>query len=332
MAALTDPNYFADFARTLARSGTGAIHAGEIGRDLSVPTRDGALPLLYADYTATGRALRQVEEAVMTDVLPWYANSHSRQSLCGRMMNAGRAAARAYVAEQIGAGADCAVIFTGSGATAGINRLVHLFGLPAAVAAGRPVRVILGPWEHHSNILPWRESGAEVIALPEARTGGPCAETLDRVLADTPAGTLAVVLVAGLQAAGLAALSGSPAGCVLAGACVLGSRVSLATCCARPVPPARPEGLGATVAGTVPVPAATLTWLVLAVALTGLLTALPTSPTQQAAWHAAAAVVVAAGLTLLLVRRCTSRLGGVTGDVLGAGVETSLAVLLLAPA
>ena len=81
MAALTDPNYFADFARTLARSGTGAIHAGEIGRDLSVPTRDGALPLLYADYTATGRALRQVEEAVMTDVLPWYANSHSRQSL-----------------------------------------------------------------------------------------------------------------------------------------------------------------------------------------------------------------------------------------------------------
>ena len=44
----------------------------------------------------------------------------------------------------------------------------------------------------------------------------------------------------------------------------------------------------------------------------------------------AAAVVVAAGLTLLLVRRCTSRLGGVTGDVLGAGVETSLAVLLLA--
>lgn len=145
-----------------------------------------------------------------------------------------------------------------------------------------------------------------------------------------PAGTLAVVLVAGLQAAGLAALSGSPAGCVLAGACVLGSRVSLATCCARPVPPARPEGLGATVAGTVPVLAAALAWLALAVALTGLLSALPALPTQQAAWHAAAAVLVAAGLTLLLVRRCTSRLGGVTGDVLGACVETSLAVLLLA--
>ncbi|GGE27767.1 aminotransferase class V [Primorskyibacter flagellatus] len=193
MTTLTDPNYFADFARALARSGPGAIHAGEIGRDLRVATRDGAMPMLYADYTATGRALRQVEEAVMTDVLPWYANSHSRQSLCGRMMNAGRAAARAYVAEQIGAGTDCAVIFTGSGATAGINRLVHLFGLPEAVAAGRPVRVILGPWEHHSNILPWRESGAEVIALPEARTGGPCAETLDRLLSGTPAGALAVV-------------------------------------------------------------------------------------------------------------------------------------------
>ncbi len=142
-----------------------------------------------------------------------------------------------------------------------------------------------------------------------------------------PAGTLAVVLVAGLQAAGFAALSGSSTGCVLAGACVLGSRVSLATCCARPVPPARPEGLGATVAGTVPVLAAALAWLALAGALAGLLAVLPV---QRAPWHALVAVVLAAVVTLLLVRRCTSRLGGVTGDVLGAGVETSLAVLLLA--
>jgi adenosylcobinamide-GDP ribazoletransferase len=136
-----------------------------------------------------------------------------------------------------------------------------------------------------------------------------------------------VVLVAGLQAAGFAALSGSPAGCVLAGACVLGSRVSLATCCARPVPPARPEGLGATVAGTVPVLAAALAWLALAGALAGLLAVLPV---QRAPWHALVPVVLAVVLSLLLVRRCTSRLGGVTGDVLGAGVEASLAVLLLA--
>ncbi len=71
------------------------------------------------------------------------------------------------------AGKDCrdlradsrhAVIFTGSGATAGINRLVKLFG-----AEQPKTRVILGPYEHHSNILPWRESGADIV-----ETAGSC--------------------------------------------------------------------------------------------------------------------------------------------------------------
>ncbi|CAM3932478.1 adenosylcobinamide-GDP ribazoletransferase [Nocardioides marinus] len=134
-----------------------------------------------------------------------------------------------------------------------------------------------------------------------------------------PAGTLAVVLVAGLQATGFAVLSGSTSGCLLAAGCVLGSRVALATGCARPVPSARSDGLGATVAGTVPVPLAATSWLLLAALLATLAGPVP----------AGAAVLVAAVATVLLLRRCTTRLGGVTGDVLGAGVEISLAALLL---
>ncbi len=136
-----------------------------------------------------------------------------------------------------------------------------------------------------------------------------------------PAGTLAVVLVAGLQTAGLAALSGSTAGCLVAGACVLGSRTALAACCARPVPSARPEGLGATVAGTVAVPAAAASWAVAA----AVLVATGADPVRVVV-----AVLAAAAVTMVVVRRCTTRLGGVTGDVLGACVETSLATLLLA--
>ena len=135
-----------------------------------------------------------------------------------------------------------------------------------------------------------------------------------------PAGTLAVVLVAGLQDTGFAGLSGSAPGCLLAAGCVLGSRVALATCCARPFPSARSDGLGAAVAGTVPVPLAATSWLLLAALLATLAGPVP----------AGAAVLVAAIATLLLLRRCTTRLGGVTGDVLGAGVEVSLAALLLA--
>lgn len=147
-----------------------------------------------------------------------------------------------------------------------------------------------------------------------------------------PAGTLAVVLVAGLQSVGLAALSPTTTGCVLAGLAVLVSRCALATCCARPVRPARPAGLGATVAGTVPVPAAVASWALAAVVLGAVaLTGAGADPgPPQALLGVLAAVLAAVLVTVVLVRRCTARLGGVTGDVLGAAVEASLAALLLA--
>ncbi|MGD9809936.1 MAG: aminotransferase class V-fold PLP-dependent enzyme, partial [Sphingobium sp.] len=47
---------------------------------------------------------------------------------------------------------------------------------------GAPTRVIIGPYEHHSNILPWRESGAEVIELGEDALGGPDRNELQAAL------------------------------------------------------------------------------------------------------------------------------------------------------
>ena len=144
-----------------------AIHDGLIGRDAVIEGPFGPRRMIYADYIASGRALRPLEEWVMENVLPWYANSHTEASHCGGTMTQMRRTARAAIAECTGAGPEHAVIFTGSGATAGINRLVHLLG------AGPGTTVLIGPYEHHSNILPWRESGATVIVIPEAATGGP---------------------------------------------------------------------------------------------------------------------------------------------------------------
>lgn len=142
-----------------------------------------------------------------------------------------------------------------------------------------------------------------------------------------PAGTLAVVLVVGLQAVGFGALSlvvDPVTGALLAGATVLVSRCALATACARPVPSARTEGLGATVAGTVPVWAAALSWVAGGALLAGLLAVAGADPLR-----AVLGVVLAVVVVLVLLRRCTRRLGGVTGDVLGATVELSLTALLL---
>lgn len=159
-----------------------ALRAGLIGEGALIDGPFGARPLVYADYTASGRALRQVEDFVMTEVLPYYANSHTEASYCGQRMTRMRRAARAVIARACGAGPEHAVIFCGSGATAGINRLVALMG------AGPGMRVILGPTEHHSNLLPWRDSGAEVIELEEDPAGGPDRAALTRALASAPAG------------------------------------------------------------------------------------------------------------------------------------------------
>ncbi|MET1039187.1 MAG: adenosylcobinamide-GDP ribazoletransferase, partial [Aeromicrobium sp.] len=139
-----------------------------------------------------------------------------------------------------------------------------------------------------------------------------------------PAGSAALVLVLGLQVAALAAVLTEPRGPVVAAVIVCASRAILAIGCVRGVRAARGNGLAVTYAGTVARPAAVLTWVVVAAALTGVV--------EWAGldwWRglvvAGTGLVVGAALTW----RCVRRFGGVTGDVFGASIEVTLAAMLL---
>ncbi len=171
-----------------ATTPTSSLRDGLIGENVLIPGLHGDVPLVYADYVASGRALRQVEDFVTEQVLPFYANSHTEASYCGSYMTRLRREARAEIARIVGAKEEDAVIFTGAGATAGLNRLVSLLGVEAA---DRPV-VFIGPYEHHSNILPWRESKARVIEIPEAPDGGVDLDVLERMLVDHAASDLII--------------------------------------------------------------------------------------------------------------------------------------------
>ena len=159
-----------------------ALRRGLIGEGMPVPGPNGPNPLVYADYVASGRALRSIENLITDEVLPVYSNAHTEASFCGRRINWLRAEARRIVGACCGAGDDNAVIFAGSGATAGLTKLVGLLGVEAQMAEGRRPLVLIGPYEHHSNILPWRESGAEVVEIPEAPRGGPDLDILEASL------------------------------------------------------------------------------------------------------------------------------------------------------
>jgi len=159
------------------------IRRSVIGDDEAVAGPFGVRRVTYADYTASGRSLTFIEDYLRDAVLPLYANTHTESSGTGLQTTRFRAEARQIVKEAVGATDEHVVLFVGSGSTAAIDRLVHVLGLrlPAELderyglaaripAAERPV-VFIGPYEHHSNELPWRESIADVITIPEDADG-----------------------------------------------------------------------------------------------------------------------------------------------------------------
>jgi len=159
------------------------LRAGLIGDGIEIDGGFGPRRLIYADYVASGRALRPVESFVMEQVLPFYANSHTEASFCGATMTRMREEARRSIATLVGAGPDGHVVFCGSGATSGLNRIAGLLCLRDRVRAGQRIVILHGPYEHHSNILPWRETGAEIVEIAEAEEGGPDLAALDGALA-----------------------------------------------------------------------------------------------------------------------------------------------------
>lgn len=160
------------------------IRDNVIGQYWAISTPFGEKPLIYADYTASGRSLSFIEDMIREQVLPFYANTHTETTLTGARTTAWRESAREMVRRAVKGGKQDKVIFCGSGATAAINKLIDIMNLrlPAELSARccleaavpesqRPV-VFIGPYEHHSNELPWRESIAEVEVIPLDDKGG----------------------------------------------------------------------------------------------------------------------------------------------------------------
>ncbi len=150
-----------------------------------------------------------------------------------------------------------------------------------------------------------------VDALGSYRSGGAALDVMKKPDIG-PFGVAAIALVLLIQAAAM-----GPQAAVLAWTA---GRLAITVACRQGVPAARPDGLGALVAGTVPGPV--VAGLAVAVAA-GAVWAVPGRPWQGPVVVAAALLVV-----LLLVRHAVRRFGGVTGDVLGAVAEVATTVTL----
>jgi adenosylcobinamide-GDP ribazoletransferase len=214
----------------------------------------------------------------------------------------------AGVAMSLAAGVGAAL----GAALAGVLLALDAAGAPPLVAGA--VTVALGALLTRGLHLDGLADTADALG---SYRSGPAALDIMKKPDIGPFGVATLVLALLVQAAAVAALPARPWTATLAAvvAATAAGRLAATWACRRGVPAARPEGLGALVAGTVgPVALAVGTAAVVTLAAF----AVPGRP-----WQGPIAVAAALAAALALTRHVVRRVGGITGDVLGAAIEVT---------
>jgi len=179
-----------------------------IGRNKRIITPFGKRPLIYSDYTASGRSVDFIED-YLKYLMQFYANTHTKDDFTGKTMTERLHKAELRIKELVNAGEHGRIIFSGTGATGGITRLQQILGVywsPSTqnrmmdfidqcedpeeaeklrnyIKAHQPV-VFVSPYEHHSNEIMWRHTVCDVVEVPMEPDGYLDIEALDELLAD----------------------------------------------------------------------------------------------------------------------------------------------------
>jgi len=149
--------------------------------------------ITYADYTASGKSLRFLENYYLK-LQETYANTHTEDDYTGRLTTQLYKDAKAKIRQCVGANENYSVLPSGMGATGAIEKLSKILGIymtpefwrkrnefirkrfldinnlkavilhDEAFRAERPV-VFISSYEHHSNEVQWREGFAEVVKI-----------------------------------------------------------------------------------------------------------------------------------------------------------------------
>lgn len=171
-----------------------ALRQDVVGSDACLAGPFGSRRICYADHIASGRPLGSIEDAVRDLVLPAYANTHTEDSFTGARTTRIAHDAGAYLKRALHASDAYAIAFPGTGSTAAIKRLQEILGVAVpcthrerlleALPTSERLVVFVGPYEHHSNEVSWRESLAEVMSIPLDERGALDLDVLEQTVRD----------------------------------------------------------------------------------------------------------------------------------------------------
>ena len=145
-----------------------------LGIDQTFQSPYGEQTIVYADWTASGRLYRPIEQKMLNELGPFVANTHTRTTVSGSAMTHAYHKARSIIKEHVNASSDDVLITTGTGMTGAVNKFQRILGLkvPEQIKEyfeikeeDRPV-VFISHMEHHSNQTSWLETIAKVIVIP----------------------------------------------------------------------------------------------------------------------------------------------------------------------
>lgn len=161
-----------------------------IGYDQKFKTYYGDVRMVYADWTASGRLYRPIEDKLIDTFGPFVGNTHSQSSETGMIMTKAYHIAHNNIKKHVNAGENDVIITTGSGMTGVINKLQRILGLRISEKLRpyvnipdelRPV-VFVTHMEHHSNQTSWLETIAHVEVIPPDANGLVCLDNLEKLL------------------------------------------------------------------------------------------------------------------------------------------------------
>lgn len=169
MANLDLQPHFAEFARNI------------VGFDSEIPTVNGPKPLIYADWVASGRLYKPLEEELLNTYGSFLANTHTEATFTGSFMTRAYHQAKEAIKKHVNASDSDAIILCGSGMTGALAKLQRILGLKCPEQLHsfldwsrieKPV-VFITHMEHHSNQTSWLESICEVVLIPYDDAGLP---------------------------------------------------------------------------------------------------------------------------------------------------------------
>jgi selenocysteine lyase/cysteine desulfurase len=187
-----------------------------IGIDTWFETPFGKQKMIYADWTASGRAYKPIEDRMVNEIMPLLGNTHTETTVTGTAMTKAYELSKQIIKKHVNAGADDVLIFAGSGMTGAVNKLQRILGfrLPERIMDYvkkerlpqleelkndvvkihelfsdyldvdpnlKPV-VFVSHMEHHSNQTSWLETIADVEIVPNSETGNICLSSLEKLL------------------------------------------------------------------------------------------------------------------------------------------------------